>query len=175
MASQDMLEALAARGPAQSLGGRAGEFGRLIGSWNVEVFDAEGDGAKRVSEGEWHFAWVLEGRAIQDVLVVPRRRDRHPGMPPKGNRYTTALRIFDLAIDAWRVFRIDPLNRTWLAMIARQEKDRLVSQGSDESGKLVRKTMFDLSDDAFRVREEASHDGGATWQTHMELRALRAA
>jgi len=27
--------------------------------------------------GEWHFGWVLEGRAIQDVILAPPREERH--------------------------------------------------------------------------------------------------
>src|SRR5215831_490759 len=47
----------------------------LIGDWEVEVHDYE-NGKQYVSHGEWHFSWVLEGRAIQDVWIVPTRAER---------------------------------------------------------------------------------------------------
>src|SRR5262245_47305146 len=52
--------------------------------------------ARHQGHGEVHFGWVLEGRAIQDVWMIPRRRDRRPGapvMPTAGNWYGTTLRV----------------------------------------------------------------------------------
>lgn len=43
----------------------------LVGSWDVTVTDFPEDGTKHQHQGEWHFSWVLEGRAIQDVWIVP--------------------------------------------------------------------------------------------------------
>ena len=175
MAISNMFEALVARGPALSLGKRAGTFNRLVGSWDVEIFDIEDDGAKRVTEGEWHFAWVLEGRALQDVLVVPRRADRHLEMPLKGNRYVTALRLFDRALDAWRVFFIDPLSGACIAMVARTDGEQIIEEGRDLNSDLHRKTVSDLTDDSFRVREDVSQDDGASWQERTQITARRAA
>ncbi len=174
MAISSMFEALVARGPALSLGKRAAAFNRLVGSWNVEVFDIEPDGAKRVTEGEQHFAWVLEGRALQDVLVVPRRADRHLEMSLKGNRYVTALRLFDRVIDAWRVFFVDPLSGACIAMVARIDGDRIVEEGRDSEGNLCRKILSDLTDDSFRAREDVSRDDGATWLETTQILARRA-
>jgi hypothetical protein len=170
-----MFEALVARGPALSLGKRAAAFNRLVGSWDVEVFDIESDGARRVTEGEWHFAWVLEGRALQDVLIVPRSADRHFEMSIKGNRYVTALRLFDRALDAWRVFFVDPLSGAYIAMVARIAGDQIVEEGRDLKGDLHRKILSDFRDDSFHTREDVSRDDGATWQGTTEIRARRAA
>lgn len=175
MAISNMFEALVARGPALSLGKRAALFNRLVGSWDVEVFDIENDGAKRVTEGEWHFAWVLEGRAIQDIFIVPRRPDRHLEMPLKGNRYVTALRLFDRALDAWRAFFVDPMSGACIAMVARIDVGQIVEEGRDLNGDLCRKVLSDLTDDTFRAREETSRDEGATWQETTQILGRRAA
>jgi hypothetical protein len=170
-----MCEALAARGPALSLGERAAEFSRLIGSWNVEVFDLEADGAKRVSEGEWHLDWVLEGLALQDVLIVPRRMDRRHDMPAKGNRYVTTLRLFDRTLDTWRAFSIDPLNGACLAMIVRNDGGEIAEEGNDVNGDPCRRILSELTDRSFRARQEISRDDGATWQAVTQILARRAA
>jgi hypothetical protein len=173
VAISSMFEALVARGPALSLGKRAAAFNRLVGSWDVEVFDIETDGAKRVTEGEWHFAWVLEGRALQDVLIVPRSAERHLEMSIKGNRYVTALRMFDRVLDAWRIFFVDPLSGAYIAMVARIDGDKIVEEGRDLDGNLCRKVLSDLTDDSFRAREDVSRDDGATWQETTEILARR--
>jgi hypothetical protein len=174
VAISNMFEALVARGPALSLGKRSAAFNRLVGSWDVEVFDIEPDGAKRVTEGEWHFAWVLEGRALQDVLIVPRRADRHLEMPLKGNRYVSALRLLDRTLDAWRVFFVDPLSGAYIAMVARVDGEQVIEEGRDLNGDLYRKVFSDLTDDSFRTREEVSLDDGATWQETTHILARRA-
>ena len=95
MKGNEMLIALCARGAHPDIVGTHDIYAPLNGSWDVEVFDLEGDGARRVSSGEWHFAWVLEGRAMQDVLIAPTRDERRNGISIKGNRCATTLRIFD--------------------------------------------------------------------------------
>lgn len=52
-------------------------FVPFIGSWDLIVrwFDEAGK-LSREECGEWHFAWILEGRGIQDVWIVPRRPER---------------------------------------------------------------------------------------------------
>lgn len=85
-------------------------YDQLIGSWEVDVFDYKPDGTRRVSSGEWHFAWVLEGRAVQDVLIVPPRGARRlREVPGPGNRYGTTIRVYDPSRDAWNVTWFNPV------------------------------------------------------------------
>lgn len=43
-------------------------FGKLIGSWKIDYID---NSNSRSIKGEWHFSWVLDGMAIQDVIILP--------------------------------------------------------------------------------------------------------
>jgi len=52
----------------------------LVGSWDVTVTDFPEEGTKYQQQGEWHFSWVLEGRAIQDVWIVPTVDRQSEGM-----------------------------------------------------------------------------------------------
>jgi len=173
MAIQNMFDALVARSPNITLAENAGEFARLIGSWNVQVLDAERDGSKRVSQGEWHFGWALEGRAIQDVLIVPERKHRGRDMPTIGNRYMTTLRVFDSREVIWRTFTIDPLNNVYLVMAAREIDGRIALEGSGVTGDLHRVTLSDISQNSFKLSEERAE--GENWAITMELEARRAA
>jgi len=65
-------DALLAQGPVPAQAVRMTLYTPLLGSWEVDVVDYEDGGPRRTSKGEWHFAWVLEGRAIQDVFIAPR-------------------------------------------------------------------------------------------------------
>ncbi|WP_287319349.1 hypothetical protein [Mesorhizobium sp.] len=48
-------------------------YGWLIGSWEMDTIRHLDDGTTEESTGEIHFGWVLEGRAIQDIWIRPRR------------------------------------------------------------------------------------------------------
>jgi hypothetical protein len=55
--------ALTARGPSPQMPkSAAAVYDWLIGDWEADVHDYQDDGVKKVSKGEWHFSWVLEGR-----------------------------------------------------------------------------------------------------------------
>ena len=75
------LEALGADGPAADRAGKMDLYGRFVGSWELDVMQIRDDGTQRRRPGEWHFGWALEGRAIQDVWIVPPRGERVMAMP----------------------------------------------------------------------------------------------
>jgi hypothetical protein len=59
-----MLEALEADGPYPEYVDKTMLFGRLVGSWDIICrFFGESGNVTKEAVGEWHFGWVLEGRA----------------------------------------------------------------------------------------------------------------
>ena len=60
-------------------------YGWLVGSWEQELTVHDPDGSVRRTAGEAHFSWGLEGRAIVDVWINPRREDR-PSVPSRFRR-----------------------------------------------------------------------------------------
>lgn len=85
---RDFWDALACEGKSAAVPEAYDYFGKLVGSWNIHY--VEPDNARAI-EGEWHFAWVLEGMAIQDVIILP------------DYEYGTSLRIYNPATHAWDV------------------------------------------------------------------------
>ncbi len=86
--------------------------------------------SKRRRTGEWHFGWALEGRAIQDVWIVPPRGELRRGDAAANvNSYGTTLRVYDPDIDAWRIQWTDPVTQNFLQMIGRAEGDEIVQLG----------------------------------------------
>src|SRR5882757_8254880 len=98
------LDALGADGPSADRAGKMDLYGRFVGSWELDVMQIADDGRKRRRPGEWHFGWALEGRAIQDVWIVPPRGALRDGdAAARFNSYGTTLRVYDPDIDAWRI------------------------------------------------------------------------
>jgi hypothetical protein len=174
--SDAFLDALRADGPAAELGTVAEIYGRLTGSWDLEIVDYFPDGRRREGRGEVHFAWVLEGRAMQDVWIGPPRGQRdQPPVPGDRNRYGTTLRVYDPDLGAWRVTWINPVSRAEVRLIGRREGAAIVQVGETEDGSRIRCVFRDITPDTFTWYGERSADGGATWLLEVEFCARRQA
>jgi hypothetical protein len=168
---------LHADGPAPDRADKLVLYGQFIGDWDAEIITYSADGTAHNGHGEIHFGWVLEGRAIQDVWMIPRREDRGPdapAMPVSGNWYGTTLRIYDPALNAWRIYWIDPATNSFRYQIGRRKGDDIVQEGTTESGARSRWSFTDITDDSFRWLGESSTDGTA-WRLVVEARARRSA
>ena len=168
------LEALGADGPAADRAGKMGLYGRFVGSWELDVTQISDDGKKRRRPGEWHFGWALEGRAIQDVWIVPPRGElRHGDAAALVNSYGSTLRVYDPDIDAWRIQWTDPVTRNFLGMIGRAQGEDIVQLGTRADGTLLRWSFSEITPDSFLWRGEVSTDQGATWRLNVEFTAKR--
>ena len=141
-------------------------YGRFVGSWDLDVRQFSEDGRERRRAGEWYFGWALEGRAVQDVWIVPPR-------PEPADYYGTTLRVYDPRIDAWRIQWTDPVTRTFLQMIGRAEGTDIVQLGTRPDGQLARWSFRDITDDSFLWQGEVSADDGKSWRINTEFTARR--
>jgi hypothetical protein len=92
----------------------------LIGRWETDAAVYGDDGMKHTGRGEIHAGWALEGRAIQDVWILP------------GFFYGTTLRIYDPGIDAWHILWSDPLKQLYGRQIGRARGSDIVQDGKDD-------------------------------------------
>ena len=100
---------MAAAGRAPQIPESADAYGWLVGSWDLDVRRYWGlDVTAQRIKGEIHFGWVLEGRAVQDVWIMPRRPDRTGDVDKTRNMYGTTLRAWDPTIQAWRITWVNP-------------------------------------------------------------------
>jgi hypothetical protein len=159
------LEALRSAGPLAGSGGTSDLYSGLIGDWEAEVVDHLPGGSDRRQSAEMHFAWVLEGRAMQDLWIAPARHQRgKPDAPSAdGNRYGTTLRVYDPKIDAWRMTWWNPVTGVETRLIGRRVGSQIVQTGADAEGRLIRWVFVELRHDRFHWRGEHSSDGGRTW------------
>ena len=168
------LDALGANDAAADRAGKMDLYGRFVGSWELDVTQIADDGRKRRRPGEWHFGWALDGRAIQDVWIVPPRGALRDGdAAARFNSYGTTLRVYDPDIDAWRIQWTDPVTRSFLAMIGRADGDDIVQLGTRPDGQLVRWSFSEIRPGSFRWRGEISGDNGANWRVITEFTARR--
>lgn len=171
--ASSLPEVLHSPGPSPELGAGADLYDRLIGSWDVTVYEYPQNGSRRELQGEWHFGWVLEGRAIEDVFIVPPRSQRTAGTAREGNRYGATLRMYDAARDEWRITWFNPVTLARNDLIARRDTDGIFQEGATEDGGLTRWIFTEIHPESFRWRAETSMDGGKTWRLTVEFLARR--
>jgi hypothetical protein len=172
--ARQFLDALSAEGPHADRGGNMDFYGQFVGSWALDVTRFREDGTVWRRPGEWHFGWVLEGRAIQDVWIVPPRgAGRQEDAVANTNSYGTTLRVYDPRIDAWQVQWIDPVTQAYLSMVGCRQGDDIVQHGTNSEGNMTRWSFRDITPGSFRWVAEVSADKGASWRCIVEFLAQR--
>jgi hypothetical protein len=156
-----MIDALAASGPHPDHEPELMLFGRFVGAWDMEGEQIAPDGSRTEFHGEWHFGWVLDGRAIQDVLIS------------EPIEYGTTVRFYDPVADAWEITWITPPGRAVRRLRARADGDDIRLEGRDPAGHLLRWTFTGITEDSFTWSGFRSDDEGATWRQDEEMRLTR--
>ncbi len=143
-------------------------FGQFVGAWDVDIHSYPPAGPASRVAGEWHFGWVLEGRAIEDVWVAPKRslRGRPAHEPSAPGEYGATLRFYDPQIDAWRSTWHGPVCGVVLNFIGRSVGDEIVLDGAFEPGVSTRWIFSNITERAFHWRAVESTDG---WRTERKL------
>jgi uncharacterized protein len=135
------------------------------------------DGEVKRGSGEWWFSWVLEGRALQDVWIVPPRGLRTQGTweihrtSAPNNRYGTTVRWFDQKLKQWRIVWVNPVSGAVNSLTGKREGDRMVLEG-EEDGHAIRWTFNDIQPASFVWRGESRHHDGS-WKLEAEFRLRR--
>jgi hypothetical protein len=173
-ASDNFAALLAAPGRSPEIPESADVYGWLVGSWELEVLHYRGiDVSAQKIKGEAHFGWVLEGRAIQDVWIMPRPSDREPDSGRANNMYGTTLRVWDPEIQAWRIRWINPVRGHEEHQIGRRVGDEIVQVGARSDGTPTRWRFTEITPKSFHWLGEALEPDGRTWKLEGEFRARR--
>ena len=158
---RSFAEALSSAGPASDRADRMDLYGWLIGDWRFDAVVHADDGTRHTGEGEIHFAWVLQGRAIQDVWILP------------GIFFGTTLRIYDPGLDAWHILWSDPLKQYFTRQLGRAAGPDIVQEGRAENDDIVRWRFIERSNDTFRWPGERSDPSGNNFKLQAEFLASR--
>jgi len=161
MSTSGFTNVLIATGPAADRAEKMKLYGWLIGDWVFDAVVHGDDGTRRTGEGEIHFVWALDGRAIIDVWILP------------GLFYGSTLRVYDPAIDAWHIHWSDPLKQLYTRQIGRARGADIVQEGELGNGIRLRWSFSDITPTSFRWRGERSMDDGASWHLQADFRARR--
>lgn len=169
----DFGQALISDKPSEELGAYADYYQWLIGGWDVKAVDYLSADKKMETVGEWYFSWVLEGRAVQDVWIAPKRELRNKETSKTRNRYGSTIRTFDPVTKTWTINWFNPVSGARDMLIAKKEGLDIVQSGTDNEGNMMRWVFTDITADTFRWYGERSADGGQTWILEAEFFGTR--
>ena len=171
---QSFISSLVASGRSPEIPESSDVYGWLVGSWELEVLHYKTvDLSSQNVKGEVHFCWVLEGRAIQDVWIMPRIVDRQPDSDRVNNMYGTTLRLWDPAISAWRIRWANPVSGHEERQTGRRVDTEIVQIGARLDGTPTRWRYTEITANSFRWIGEALGPDGETWKVEGEFKARR--
>ncbi len=130
-------------------------YDRFVGAWNADVTVFPDSGPPIRGRGEWLFARVMEGRAIQDLFIVPARPQRDSATT---GPYGTTIRFPGPADSTWLVTWLNPVNGSVTRMTARREGSEIVQRGIDDDGHPFRWVFYRMEPSRFLWRAEDSTD-----------------
>ena len=122
-AAQTLAGLMVADAPRPELADAFAPFAPLIGSWDLDVawYDETGAVTRR-TQGEWHFAWALDGRAVADIGIPPSRAAR---ATDGDGEWGLSLRIFDPELNAFRSTWMGPKAAFVMPFIAHATGDTI--------------------------------------------------
>jgi hypothetical protein len=165
--------ALVAPGRSPEIPESADAYGWLIGSWELDVLHFGVNVSERHIKAEAHFSWILEGRAVQDVWIMPRPSNRSADLDKTTNMYGTTLRVWDPSIQAWRITWINPVTGSRDELIGRRSGKDIVQLGTHTDGTPIRWNFTEITPDSFHWTGESLQPDGKTWKMEGEFRARR--
>jgi len=166
---------LLADGPDPERKDKLGLYSWLVGQWEMDVTTILEDGSTHTGCGEIHAGWILQGRAIQDVWMIPRLKERRPGMEQlagAGNWYGTTLRIYDPYLDVWRILWNDPATNFFTQQTGRAQGRDIVQVGSDPRGGSMRWTFAEIEPTSFHWTAERRLNN-ENWRKEVDIRVRR--
>jgi len=121
MGNRQVFDLVAAEGPYADFKTQLMLYGQLVSSWDIAGIWYEQDGKSRTRKGEWHFAWMLGGRGVQDVLfAIDAPRDQ----------YGITIRCYDAEKDIWHISWMQPYGGEFVHLVGRQDGRNILQEGN---------------------------------------------
>ena len=169
----DILTSYPSTGPHPDYREKLMLFGQFEGIWDMDMKFLDDDGNVIFHEpGEWAFAWVLDGRVMQDVLTFPDLKDTTATEPGKRN-IGTSMRHYNPKTDEWRVVWIGASSNNLCFLQASVDGDDLLLERNDQDASLLRWRFSEITKDTFHWTGHYSKDNGETWILEQDMHAKR--
>ncbi|MCL2029093.1 MAG: hypothetical protein FWG97_01560 [Deltaproteobacteria bacterium] len=134
-------------------------FASFIGEWDVVWMEKQGDSEERLAEGEWIFAQLAGGLALQDILAVPYFGQASEADGPAPLRLIT-LRQFNHRRAVWEGVRLLPEGMSPV-LFQTGKSGGLEELNMGGAGETTLRRFVDVTPDSFRLLVSVSPSGKA--------------
>jgi hypothetical protein len=157
-------------GPSKNLAPKENWFGLMSGEWDVAYIVGAGTRDEVLVAGEWTFAWINNGQAMQDVLSVPYQwSEPAAGVAPI---QMTTIRMPNAQRQNWEGFHVLDGRMIYFG-VARTASNQIMEHYQLEGEPLVAWTYYDLEMASFKVAISQSANNGASWTKVADIWAKR--
>lgn len=167
MSKLTLGDALITPSASQTVTGAAGLFESLVGSWALEFAGESIDGVAATTHGTMTMGRVLDGRAVQDVWIMP-----HPDPAEPPLFHGTTVRFYDPTITAWRSTWVEPVHGHVITFIGRANEGDIVLSSTNRP-QPVRWTFTNIRHGSFTWLGERTSDEGRTWTQYVRMDGKR--
>ncbi|WP_422861807.1 hypothetical protein [Flagellimonas sp. W118] len=145
-------------------------WGQLVGNWDIEVEIVNSSGEITQSfNGEWNWFYVMNGMAIQDVFILPKREDAKD----QNSFYGIGLRIYNEKLNKWQTAYMDTSNKQMDTGEAISTNEKIILIETNEKDEKIRITYFDFQDNTFKWQQEVFNEDRKVWQINQLIHATR--
>ncbi len=157
---QDIFDLIRASDANETYKQKVMLYGQLIGSWRIQSIWYNSEGETKETTGEWHFAWILGGLGVQDVLYADSYSRENYGI---------TIRCYDIKSDIWHVSLMQPGNNEFADLVGREENKEIIQEvlGLEDKREIWR--FKDITETTFTWIDEISLDNGKTWNVGQRM------
>ena len=147
-------------------------FAPLLGVWDVDTRDLQPDGSAVAGRGEWLFSRILEGRAFQDVWIMPARVPQGARPNHLYNRYGTTVRMMDPQTRRWQIAWFNPISGAFDVLHATVVDGQVIQEGRRPDGQRIRWVFDEITAQTFHwYGDSLQPDGG--WRREVDFTGRR--
>ena len=142
-------------------------FGKFIGEWSLTLTITNPDGTNARYNGEWNFYRILQGRAIQDIWIIPDIASQGDN---EFHEFGTTIRTFNLKTNKWKAVWVGPVQNQLFVFDIEDNTDQIILTETNNPHLEMRWSFFDISENSFQWKSEVKIKENI-WFTnyHMEL------
>ncbi len=146
------------------------QWGKLVGNWDIVVEMIGEDGNVTQSfNAEWNWFYIMNGLAIQDVFILPKRADN---IEPSDYFVGTGIRIYDEDKKKWQTSWLDTSSKRIELREAVSTDQNIVVIHNTEGGDKLRYTYYDMNAESFKWKQESANNDGR-WKVTQTVVAKR--
>lgn len=135
-------------------------FGKFIGKWNLDLTITNHDGSNLKYKGEWHFHRILQGRAIQDIWIIPGLTSHDDN---DFHEYGTTVRTFNPKTNKWKAVWVGPIQNQLFIFDIEDNINQITLTETNIPNLEMKWSFFDISQNSFKWKSEVKTKEHSNW------------